>query len=81
MNDRGHIHVSMMTDPIDDAELIINLSRSPNKRSNCPHMSTISNCENLEITNDNNITLGKVSSERLKSLSRNVNRKGHYAHT
>ena len=48
-SERAHSHVSMMTDPIEDAELIRNLSRSPNKTSNSPSKSTISDHAKLEI--------------------------------
>ena len=70
MSERAHSHVSIMTNPIEDAELVLNLSRSPNKKSKSPCRSTISNWENLEITNDDQITLGNTHSARLKSLSR-----------
>ena len=52
MNKRAHSHVSIMTNPIEDAELVLNLSRSPNKKSESPCRSTISNYANLAITND-----------------------------
>ena len=70
MSERAHSNVSMMTDPIEHAESILNLSWSPNKISNSPHRSAIGNCANLEIANDNNMTLENFSSARLKSLSR-----------
>jgi|SouAtlMetagenome_1021521.scaffolds.fasta_scaffold00092_4 hypothetical protein len=52
MNERAHSHISIMTNPIEDAELVLNLSRSPNKKSESPCRSTISNYANLAITND-----------------------------
>ena len=70
MNDKAHSHVFMITDPIEDPELILDLSRSPNKKRNSPCRSKISNYTTLAITNDNQITLGNISSARLERLSR-----------
>ena len=66
MNEKIHNHVSMMTDPVDDADLVLNLSRLHSS----PCKSTISNYVNLSIANDDKITLGNISSARLKSLGR-----------
>ena len=65
MSDRSHSHVSMMTDPIVDAELVLNLSRSPNKKKrNSPCRSIISYCKTFVIDDDNQITMGNTSSAR-----------------
>ena len=68
MNKRAHSHVSMTIDLIEDTELILNLSHSANKTRNSPSRSTISNYANLEVANNNNITLVNVSSSRLKAF-------------
>ena len=65
INEKAHSHVSLMTDSLEDAELILNLSRSNN-----PCRQTMSNYANFSIANDPHVTLGNMSSARLKSLSR-----------
>ena len=50
--------------------MVLNLYRSPNKKSKSLCRTTISNYANLVITNDDKITLGNMSTARLKSLSR-----------
>ena len=68
INQNTHNNLSLVTDPIEDANLVLNFYNS-NKKTDVS-IRTVRNYANLAILNDDNITSVNMSSARLKSLSR-----------
>ena len=77
MNRMVHAHGSMITDPINDARLVLNFAM--NERSNqngieynfrTPSINTVKNYSNLSCANDPSVGLCSTSGSRLKILSR-----------
>ena len=76
INMHAHIHFHIIADSIEDARLLLNMTNNIQnnilitQKNNSPCESIIRNYKKLYVTNDSKITLGYMSSDRLKSLGR-----------